>query len=184
MRYSLDITELLPLKAFYLGFSLKEHVDNHVDLLGIIDTVDESIERCGESESLQTRKAFYLLLKCELTRDTASVTRNREIAKNFCDETDHVDFFHNYMKIVNATLQPKKVVGGGAMSTIKQEEISHKEVRYVPKYHGVVEIGVEIIEYELPLEALDLRKGDLSEKDYKFLYEVTLKEILDRHSED
>ena len=175
MRYSLDITELLPLKVFYLGFSLKDHTD----LSKVKDMVDESIDRCGESENLQTRKVFYLLLKCELTRDTDSIIRNREIAKNFCDETDHVDFFHNYMRIVNATLLSKKVVGGGAMSTIKQDEISDAEFSSINTYQGVV-----TRRYELPLQALGIGRFDLSEKDNKFLYNVTLKEILDKHSED
>ena len=41
-----------------------------------------------------------------------------------------------------------------------------------------------MIRYELPLQALGIHKIDLSEKDNKFLYNVTLKEILDKHSED
>ena len=40
--------------------------------------------------------------------------------------------------------------------------------------------GVVTRRNELPLQALGISRFDLSEKDYKFLYNVTLKEILEK----
>ena len=45
--------------------------------------VNESIEKYGEKEEFKTRKIFYLLLKCELNRDTDNVSEDRKIAKIF-----------------------------------------------------------------------------------------------------
>ena len=173
MRYSLDLTELLPLKAFYLGFSLKDHVD----LSRVLVMVDESVERCGESENLPTRKVFYLLLKCELNRYTNNVIENRKIVKKYCEEKDHIDFFNNYMKIVNSTLLSTNVVGGGGMSIVKSSEISDHEKRPIVDQWGNLSIG----KFDTPLEALGLHGYQCSEKEFRFLHEVTLKEMLDKH---
>ena len=58
MKYNLGITELIPLKAFYLGFSLQ----NNAILPKVKDLVDEAIERCGQIEEFSTKKVFYLIL--------------------------------------------------------------------------------------------------------------------------
>ena len=176
MIYNLEIAELIPLKAFYLGLSLR----NNAISSKAKDLVDEAIERCGQGEDFSTKKVFYLLLKCELNRNTDSIVRDREIAKNFCDKSDHSDIFLNYMKIVDATQSVKKVIGGGAMSMIKQGEVSEYEDAFAISDDG----GVFQIRVELPLNSLDLTRNDLSEEDKKFLYKSSFSEILDKHFED
>ena len=197
MKYNLGITELIPLKAFYLGFSLQ----NNAILPKVKDLVDESIERCGQIEEFSTKKVFYLILKCELNRNTDSIARDREIAKNFCDKSDHLGVFLNYMKIVDATELAKTVIGkkrgivspdqtssmgGGVfpdsldtMSMTKQEERSHHKGRWIHTDEGQIQIN-----YTLPLRSLDLSEYDLAEKDKKFLYKASFSEILDKHFED
>lgn len=173
MRRSLTLAELLPLKAFYLGFSLR----GHVDLARVLDMVDESIERCGENENLQIRKVFYLLLKCELNRDTDNTIENRKIVRNFCEEKDHIVFFNNYMKIVNSTLLSTKVVGGGAMSIVKNSKISDHEERRMVGENGIPYIG----KFDVALEALGFDGYRCSEHESRFLHKVTLREMLDKH---
>ena len=197
MKYNLGITELIPLKAFYLGFSLQ---NNAIFLPKVKDLVDEAIERCGQIEEFSTKKVFYLILKCELNRNTDSIARDREIAKNFCDKSDHLGVFLNYMKIVDATEVAKTVIGkkggivspdqtssmGGiysdsldTMSMTKQEERSNHKGRWIHTDEGQIQIN-----YTLPLSSLDLREYDLAEKDKKFLYKASFSEILDKHFED
>ena len=166
MRHSLRITELLPLKVFYLGFALK----NHAELSTVIDIVDESIERCRKDD--YTRTVFYLLLKCELSRDTDSVIKNRETTKVFCEECGaafhgkddevYMNFFNNYMKIVNSTFLPTKIVGGGAMSIVKKAEISDHEDRPAADEYGNLVTST----FDTPLEALGLHRTNLKKKDY------------------
>jgi hypothetical protein len=173
MRQSLNVTELLPLKAFYLGFSLKDHVD----LAWILNMVDESIEKCGEHESFQKRKVFYLLLKCELNRDTDNVIENRKIVKTFCEENNYTVFFNNYMKIVQSTLLSTKVVGAGEMSKVKTAEISDHERRLAFDTNGTP----HLYRFDVALEGLGLDGYQCSEQESRFLYKVTLREMLDNH---
>lgn len=174
MRRSLTLAELLPLKAFYLGFSLR----GHVHLAQVLDMVDEAIERCGESENLRIRKVFYLLLKCELNRDTDNTIENRKIVKNFCEEKGHIVFFSNYMKIVQSTLLSTKVVGGGAMSIVKNSEISDHEERLI---FGAKYDTPYIGKFDLALEGLGFDGYQCSEHEFRFLHKVTLREMLDKH---
>ena len=173
MSWFLSLTKLLPLKAFYLGFSLKDHAD----FARVLNMVDESIERCGEYESFQKRKVFYLLLKCELNRDTDNVIESRKIVKTFCEEKDHIDFFNNYMKIVYYTLSSTNVVGGGGMSFVKNSGISDHELRSIIDEEGIPSVG----RFDTPLEALGLHGYQCSKKESRFLHEVTLREMLDKH---
>ena len=196
MKYNLGLTELIPLKAFYLGFSLQ----NNAILPKVKDLVDEAIERCGQIEEFSTKKVFYLILKCELNRNTDSIARDREIAKNFCDKSDHLGVFLNYMKIVDATELAKTVIGKtrsmvspdqassivgmtidslDTMSMIKQEARSDHKGRWIRTDEGEVKVN-----YTLPLSSLDLLEHDLAEKDKKFLYKTSFSEILDKHFED
>ena len=84
------------------------------------------------------------------------------------------------MKIVNSTLLSTKIVGGGAMSSVKKAEISDHEDRPAVDSYGNLVPNI----FDTPLEALGLHRTDCSEKDYRFLHEVTLIEILDKHFGD
>lgn len=171
--YSLDVTQLLPLKAFYLGFALADNIN----LPKVREMVDESIEKCGEKEDFQTRKVFYLLLKCELNRDTDNVSKDRKIAKNFCEEEGFEIFFENYIKIINETSSRKTIVGGGAMSHVRQEKISDHD-----SYFGEDEFGwMSLQKIDYALESLGLSIENCSNKDLNFLHKVTLRDILDKH---
>ena len=139
--------------------------------------VNESIEKCGEKEEFKTRKIFYLLLKCELNRDTDNVSEDRKIAKNFCGEGDFKIFFDNYMKIVKSTLSTKKIVGGGAFSSIKNEETFDHETNL-----GFDNFGFfGSVRIETPLESLNLSLDDCSKKDLNFLQKTSLKTIIEKH---
>lgn len=173
MGYSLHVSDLLPLKAFYLGFSLKDNIN----LPKVREMVDESIEKCGEREDFQTKKVFYLLLKCELNRDTDNVSKDRKIAKNFCKEEGFEIFFENYMKIIKFTLSTKRIVGGGAFSSIKKEEITDHETHF-----GYNDFGFLTSErLETPLKSLNLSIHDCPDKDRNFLLKTSLKSIIDKH---
>jgi len=174
MRHSLSLTELIPLKAFYLGFSLKDHFDHP----RIIDRVDESIKKCREGEGIPKRTTFYLLLKCELCRDRDNALDVRVTAKNFCEEKGVEVFFENYMKIVNGTLMLKKVVGSGSISRVEKGKITDREVRQHEDQYGIVRS--ESV-HDLALESLGLNRMNCSDEDYRFLYEVTLREIWNKH---
>ena len=97
MKISLDIN-ILPLKAFFVGFSLKRHHDQ----LKVAETIDGAIKKCCEKND-SLRKAFYLLIKSEMTRGTDVSIKNREIAKLHCEETNNAYLFDVYMRIVDAT---------------------------------------------------------------------------------
>ena len=178
MPYSLDVTEILPLKAFYLGFSLKDNLN----LDKVESMITKSIDMCEGEEKHKHKKIFYLLLDCEIHREKKNFANYRKVAKVFCKEKNLETYFENYLKIVNKTLSTKKVYGGGKFSVVKQEEVSDEEwIFQGVSYYPGVGLGGHWARLDSPLEALGLKREHLTEKDLWFLYKVGLSYIIEKH---
>mgnify|MGYP001388739545 CR=1 FL=1 len=156
---------LLPLKAYVLGSRLKRH---HKDINGVLDIVKEAINRCGDDKDFYKRKAFYYLLECEITRklDLDSSIENRIAVKKYCEDRELTTLYNNYMKIVEGNTIRKKIHTG---------DITASFIGHLVDFNGDGD--------NLHLNSLGFENTEFSEKDWNFLLNTTLKEIIDEHFE-
>ena len=183
MNTPLGTNLLIPLKAFFVGFSLKRHHDQ----IKVAETIDDAINQFSDTNGLQQRKAFYLLIKCEITRDIEGSIDNREIAKRYCEENNIKDLFETYMHIVDKTNYAYERVdssGKGSVDSgyyLKNLDIHQDAILSV---YGIVNSGYQnyFNDHEgYPVNVHTEANTYLTKKDYNFLFNVTLKEILDKH---
>ena len=177
MTYNIELNKMIPLKAFFCGVKIKDNSKTHSDK--IINDVNKCIEKCGTKKGIKfsRRKIFYLLLKCELSRETDKSLEDRKIAKDFCEVVNCEVFFDNYMTIVNGSIMEKKVIGGGSFSQISKNKISSHKTR-----DGFDSYGKDVHKKEESvLKSLNLIEKRLSYKDIKFLYETSYSQIKQKH---
>ena len=180
MKTSLDIN-ILPLKAFFVGFSLKRHHNQPK----VAETIDSAINKCCEKND-SLRKVFYLLIKSEMTRGTEVSIKNREIAKLHCEQTDNAYLFDVYMRIVDATNSGYGYVDSSGKGVIDHGYYQTKIDIYQDALLSVcVLIDPDYLTYindkTYPVSDHNEENTYLTKKDYNFLFNVTLKEILDKH---
>jgi len=161
-----------------VGFSLKRHHDQPK----VAETIDGAINKCCEkNESL--RKAFYLLIKAEITRGTDASIKNREIAKLHCEETNNDYLFNVYMTIVDATNFAYEKVDSSGKGVIDSGYFQNNIDIHVDALRSVCAlIDPNYFKYiDYPLSDHDEENTFLTKRDYNFLFNVTFKEILDKH---
>ena len=172
---SVSVTQLMALKAFYLGHGIASS-KTYVNIsCNMVDAAIRQFEGSDSPESV-TRTLFYILLKAEIQRGTPDALTLRAKAKMIA-ETHGSDVYRHYMSIEEATQTRSKVEG------LETGIIGNKGVQAVKKYS--VEnnrFSVSHVEFDAALNALDLRESELKQNDINFLRKVTLKDILDRHN--
>ena len=169
-KIGLAVDKLLPLKAFYLGQSIA----NHRNSPEAIKMIDKAVVLCGDSEDFQIRKVFYLLIKCEVNRDSNWRSSDRDIARKFCKEIHHDILYENYMKIVEITVSRTTV---SDWSIVRPGRTHSGE----NSYHMFAEDESALRRHEPLFRALGLSIRDCSEQNHKFLYDTSLIFILDKH---
>ena len=173
--------DILPLKAFFVGFSLKRHHDQ----LKVAETIEDAINKCSEKNK-SLRKAFYLFIKSEITRGTDLGIKNREITKLHCKETNNIDLFNTYMIIADATSFAYGKVNANGKGAIDR---GYGEIT-IDIYQDAILSVFNRTDYD-NLKHPDDRYSQfkdhneentyLTKKDYNFLFNISLKEILDKH---
>ena len=81
----IKIDKLLVLKAFYLGYEIRENHFNEAEALKMVNRAIDYYESQNStfSKSELKRKLFYLLIKCELLRHEDSVQGIRALTQKF-----------------------------------------------------------------------------------------------------
>ncbi len=169
--------KLLVLKAFYMGYSIAhENVSSTNSALKMIESAIIQLEK-RESKEDNIRLLFYILLKSEILRDRGDIITLRKQAKDI-NEKLKSDIYEFYMDIVEATQTKTQIHPHGITSTITANEgiITHKKVSFTDDFGNL-----HTISHDIAAEALDIDIGDLSESDNSFLYNTSLKKMLDRH---
>ena len=172
---------ILPLKAFFVGFSLKRRHDQ----LQVAETIEHAINKCCEINK-PLRKAFYLLIKTEITRGTDANIKNREIVKLHCEQTNNENLFNTYMTIVDATSFGYEKVDSSGIGVIDQGYYQRRIDIYQDALLSIcARIDSNYLEYindkTYPVHNHNKENTYLIHRDYNFLYNITLKEILDKH---
>lgn len=171
---SASVSQLMALKAFYLGHGIASSKTYITISCDMVDAAIRKFEGSDSPESV-TRALFYILLKAEIQRGTPDALTLRAKAKMIA-ETRGSDVYRHYMSIEEATQTRSKAQG------LETGIIANKGVQAVKKYS--VEnnrFSVSHVEFDAALNALDLRESELEQNDVNFLRKVTLKDILDRH---
>ena len=97
--------KLLVLKAFYLGYEIREQQNNKQKVSEILNTAINFYDDPDKdfSRSKLKRKLFYLLVDCELMRHENIVSELRTKAQEFAHLIKNIEIYLDYMKIVDAT---------------------------------------------------------------------------------
>ena len=164
-----------------MGFSLKKHHDQHK----VAEIIEGAINKCCE-QNKSIRTAFYLFINSEITRGTDLGIKNREIAKLHCEETNNIDLFNTYMIIVDATNFAYGKVNSNGKGSIDRGYFQTNIDIYQDAILSVLNRTDEIYlkrhdnKYD-PFDDHNEENTHLTKKDYNFLFNVSLKEILDKH---
>ncbi|TQQ35935.1 hypothetical protein FLL64_19120 [Vibrio cholerae] len=142
-------------------------------MIRIIENGLELLSSVASPES-GFREIFYALLLAEILRGNELSLKYRLRARNVVPNVG-TDLFDIYMKIVDAT-QVRAHVDSFSGVTIPTPEISNK--RHMICSTDWLDEGVS---WDDAMAAIGLDSRDLDDKTEKFLYRVSLKEIMKKH---
>lgn len=166
--------KLLVLKAYYLGHGISQ---NRTGLPIARQWIDRAIDafKGHETDEDCLRLFFYTLLKAEVLRGSEAVVEARRFAKEVSSRIDP-GLFDLYMKIEDATQTRSRALG------LESGYIGNDGIQTIKKY-AVQEDRFKStwVEFDAVLQAAGVEFSDLSRSDGAFLYEVTLKQILEKH---
>ena len=177
MAVEVDKDKLLALKAYYLGRKVTENPQSVAVALKMIDVAVEVLsKRNGNEEKL--RLLFYILLKCEITRDTDECIELRKEAKQISKDLRSSSFDY-FLRIEGVTQSRKEVVGFSA-GVIADSGIKDGGLREQVDSFG----HVSVLAVDYASEALGVDFGSLSPNEIRFLEKTNLMEMLQHHGID
>jgi hypothetical protein len=169
--------QLLVLKAYYLGHGIAENTAQSAIAIGWIDRALDILSTETSKESL-TRLLFYSLLKAEVARGTAEVLSLRSKAKAISNRLDP-SLFDLYMKIEDATQTRSRAHG------LEAGYIANEGIKTTKRYTVSRDrFDFTVVEFDAALNAVGIDLSHLSASSHKFLYSVTLKQMLKKHGID
>ncbi|MBC8269353.1 MAG: hypothetical protein H8E36_11430 [Rhodospirillaceae bacterium] len=169
-----EVDKLLTLKAFYLARSILMKPQRVSDALKMIEVAVKALEkRTGNQEKL--RLLFYILIKCEIHRESEECIDIRERAKGLSVEIRSKAYDY-YMAIEEVT-QTTKQVHGFSAGVIADNGVKIESHRVGQDYFGnTFEYYHDYASATLGVELNSLRKQDLN-----FLKNTNLMEVLTHH---
>lgn len=170
---TIDRVKLAILKAYLLGRAVAERHGSKGEILRLTQAAIDQLSTSGSDEQ-NIQLLFYTLLKCELLRESPDIVSCRAQAKSVAYQIGE-EVFDNYMAVQDAT-QTKKAAYGMQQGIIADSGVQTYEEYGVSDGHHVW-----IVRKNVALEALNIDEKDLSESEMRFLHEVPLYKILEKH---
>jgi len=173
----LKIDKLLVLKAFYLGYQIREGDFNKDEALKMVNRAISfyGFQEKTFSKSELKRKLFYILIKCELLRHEDSITNLRVAAQELAKSIKNAEMYFDYMKIVEAT-----IVIHRSPDIVNRSEYKGKTTLYnSPAWY--VDTEDDGFENNIsPFTAINVTE-ELTSSQTNFLYKVSLLDIMKKH---
>ena len=165
--------KLLVLKAFYLGYEIREKHEFEERALKMIDYAISQLSNKTNKSDLK-RLLFYLIVKCELLRFNKTVASFRRKAREVAQDINKDTIYKDYMAMVDqTTLNPKT-----------------KDITQQTSYSGPVSLkssptAIEddmegLFEEPIPFTAIGIKYKELNAKGVSIL-EATLLDIMKAH---
>lgn len=168
-----DTEKLLVLKAYYMGHAIAQKKQIESVALKMAGAAIAKLEQSDDPQS-KVRLLFYVLLKCELLRETQKVVELRKQAKAIAQDIGgHV--FDYFMALEEATQTTKKAYG------LQKGIIADKGIQTTVNYTVSDGFNVWVISYDAACRALGVDENRLSNNERHFLHKVSLKEMLTKH---
>jgi hypothetical protein len=173
---AIDTDSLLALKAFHLGRAIADRTPHRAAALRMIDSAIAQLEQAEDDRS-QMRLLFYVLLKAEAVRTGPDALALRGRAQSIAERigSKSFDLFMNIEALTQSTSRVHGLqIGIISDQGIRPTTLRSYEVRGPISTFCVVEddaclaVGVE-------------RMSLLSSKQRHFVYDMSLKDILDHH---
>lgn len=173
MAQPADIEKLLALKAFYMGHAIAEKPALREQALHLVGKAIEHFRQAASDDD-RTRLAFYVLLRAEVLRVGGSPLPDRAWAKAICDDLGSPLYDH-FMAVEQATQTTKRLEG------IQSLKVVDDGVRRTESHEGTDGLRTWLVRYDRAARALGVHLAALPESQQRFLKQVTLLELLDRH---
>ena len=175
----LNIDKLLVLKAFYLGYEIRENHFNETEALKLVNRAIGYYACLNKtlSKSETKRKLFYLLIKCELLRHEKNVENLRADAQELDKSIKSSKMYLDYMKIIEATLLIHR-----SPDIVRRSEYKGKTTLFNSPAWYVDTEDDGFANNMSPFEAINVTESMLSSKQVKFLYKIPLLEIMKKHN--
>ena len=166
--------QLLVLKAFYLGYEIREKHELEERALKMIDYAINQLSNKTNKSDLK-RLLFYLIVKCELLRFNETVASYRRKAREVAQDINKDTIYKDYMAMVDqTTLIPKT-------RDITQQS-SYTGLTSLKNSPTAIEDYMEgFFEEEIPFTAIGVRSKELSTKGVIFLKDKSLVDIMKSH---
>ena len=166
--------KLLVLKAFYLGYEIREKHEFEEKALNMIDYAINQLSNETSKSNLK-RLLFYLIIKCELLRFNKTVMNYRRKAREVARDINKDNIYKDYMAMVDkTTLIPKT-----------------RDITQLSSYTGPVSLknsptAIEddmegFFEEEIPFTAIGISSNELSAKGVILLKDKSLVDIMKSH---
>jgi hypothetical protein len=176
----IKIDKLLVLKAFYLGYEIRENHFNEAEALKMVNRAIDYYESQNRtfSKSELKRKLFYLLIKCELLRHKGSIQGIRALSQEFAKSINNTEMYFNYMKIIEETTLIHK-----SPDIVQMPEYKGKtSLQVSPSWLTDTEDGNFFHTGQTPFHALGIYNEDLSQKQRDFFYKSSILDIMKKHN--
>lgn len=165
----MNTEKLIILKSFYLASRIVSDANRSTAI-----EFSHKIVSYAEKQCSPLQRVFYLLFRCEVCReDFSSLVHARLEAQNFCSQS----IWDDYMKMVAKTQSRTQVVGGGSFGGIARGKTNQHIYNTVIGPYG--EVQSERI--DLAFEALGSHVSHLNKSESRFIFQVSLKEMLKKH---
>jgi hypothetical protein len=165
---------LLALKAFYLGRRIADSLTRDEAVNKITAGIRKLEARNGPNDPL--RKIFYFALLAEIFRENGDATIYREAAQKEAGELSS-EAFRFYMRIVDATETRRRVGGLGGEGYITDRGIrNERQATVLDNWDWFNDVT-----YDTATAAVGWDDRHLSKKDKDFLYDMSLREIMEKH---
>jgi len=160
---------IVAIKIFFLGFP--KSTKSPETSLNLVDVAIEKLLIQSENSTRNYRLIFYYLLKSMIIINQSSMIEYRKKALEYSKKMENI-LFNNFMKIIDYSVRTSRVSWTG--DTIINEGYSLNRNGWCENPY------IEDVR-SAAYAALDINVSHLDENDTNFLFNVNLKDILERH---
>ena len=175
----INIDKLLVLKAFYLGYEIRENHFNEAEALKLVNRAIGYYSSLNKplSKPESKRRLFYLLIKCELLRHETTVENLRADAQELAKSIKSKEMYLDYMKIIEATILIHR-----SPDIVRRSEYKGKTSLFNSPAWYVDTEDDGFANNMSPFAAINVSESMLTSKQVKFLYKIPLIEIMKKHN--
>jgi hypothetical protein len=178
--WKIETEIILVLKAHYMG---RMCVKRDKNLQNILDSINSAINELDlrKEKKDKIRQMFYILLKIEILRDSHDIIDLRKRAKEISEIIGSNVF--NYFMAVQEITSPKYKVDGiqtGIISNDKARIGFTIDSWLLDDTNPISDVGGDCL-IGPAASALDLDGFKISDKEYDFIINTSLKEMFEKH---